>query len=184
MYRSFPCAAFEVCSARVRGTVTLIGIFHCHAQSRGTRYLTQILHVEEGSSDFLPLNPTTEVMDKGTLLSELVNFGKRRLVAKIILEIQQYQNEPFNLNDEPEIRVSALAHTVQPTPHTRARALTNSRTRALARAHPTTRPHTMFGRSATLENQTVDACGVRACSVPRGCSLESYPSCSCWILNH
>ena len=79
--------------------------------SRGFRYLTQILHVEEGSSDFLPLNPTTEAMDKGTLLSELVNFGKRRLVAKIILEIQQYQNEPFNLNDEPQIRVS-IRHTI------------------------------------------------------------------------
>eukprot|EP00045_Choanoeca_perplexa_P007005 m.61483 g.61483 ORF g.61483 m.61483 type:complete len:1121 (-) comp13883_c0_seq1:104-3466(-) len=56
-------------------------------------YLTDITFIEEGSPDFITVEDVN-----------LINFGKRRMVAKTTGQIQEYQDQPYQLVETAEIQ--------------------------------------------------------------------------------
>lgn len=57
-------------------------------------YLTDLVFIEDGNKD---------------KLNDLINFDKRRKVALVIREIQQYQQTPYCLKAVPEIQALLLS---------------------------------------------------------------------------
>jgi len=53
-------------------------------------YLTDLTFIEEGNKDFIN--------------GSLINFDKRRKIAQVIMEIQQYQATPYCLQEVPALR--------------------------------------------------------------------------------
>jgi hypothetical protein len=54
-------------------------------------YLTDLTFIEDGNTNVLKKN------------NQLINFSKQTKTAEVIREIQQYQNQPYNLNPVKEI---------------------------------------------------------------------------------
>eukprot|EP00026_Physarum_polycephalum_P003119 Phypoly_transcript_03128.p1 GENE.Phypoly_transcript_03128~~Phypoly_transcript_03128.p1 ORF type:complete len:830 (-),score=159.54 Phypoly_transcript_03128:70-2271(-) len=60
-------------------------------------YLSDLTFIEEGNQDFLE--------------NGYINFFKRRMVAEVIKEIQQYQQAPYNLQIVPQLQKYLTNHT-------------------------------------------------------------------------
>jgi hypothetical protein len=60
-------------------------------------YMTDLTFIEEGNKDYVGDN-------------ELINFGKRRQVARVILEMRTYQQTPYNLEEVPLLREFLTKH--------------------------------------------------------------------------
>ena len=72
-------------------------------------YLTDITFIEDGSPDLLPLVDGGAANDDGQLFVQgMVNFGKYRLVAKTIMNIQQYQDQRYCFTVVPRLRAYLL----------------------------------------------------------------------------
>lgn len=72
-------------------------------------YLTDITFIEHGSSDFLTKDGGLgDGKAAEEQLSDLINFGKRRLMARTTRQIQLYQNQPYCLQKENSIVVGEL----------------------------------------------------------------------------
>eukprot|EP01088_Endostelium_zonatum_P020160 TRINITY_DN728_c1_g2_i1.p1 TRINITY_DN728_c1_g2~~TRINITY_DN728_c1_g2_i1.p1 ORF type:complete len:1443 (-),score=436.88 TRINITY_DN728_c1_g2_i1:116-4444(-) len=70
-------------------------------------YLTDLTFIEDGNKDYIKVTPSAKNSTSGEGGSDeisLINFVKRRKIANVIREIQQYQQTPYPLTDVPELK--------------------------------------------------------------------------------
>ena len=116
-------------------------------------YLTDITFIEEGMADFLPLNPDftwDPVTREKPRPSGLINFGKRRLLAKTTGEIGFYQNSPYVINPDPNIVQYLMAF---PSRATHAIDITNA---APSNADRKALEDKFYAQSIKIEPRNID----------------------------
>ena len=109
------------------------------------QFQTKIVRVEEAHKDFLPNTDPDG--------PELINFSKRRKVADIISEIQQYQNQPYCLKPYEELQ--QILDSLNPFPDNDDKAINDYLYNQSLKVEPRDPSQRKLVSTRTLSNQTV-----------------------------
>lgn len=91
-------------------------------------YQTKLIHAKEGNRTFIDdMTPSPTSTNDESPFSKMINFTKQRIRAGLLAEIANYQNPPYCLKVQPEIRqyiesiepkMSKFANSLNPTEQT------------------------------------------------------------------